>query len=149
MASKEMIKVLNKAIADKGVVLGMNIDGMSDGEVVRYLRATATKLGEVLLLCADHLEKNPEAETGLRANGYQVVKFVAAPGGAMTRDGRILLLDKGEDDKSPQRWITGLQLRGQQAGDEGPWDSGWTWGHYFDDEQEARKDFDTRCARGY
>lgn len=63
------------------------------------------------------------------------LKTEAAPA---TRPGRVILVDRGSD--THHRYVTAWI---------GDGDSSWCWGHYFNDERQAKDDYSKRCWRGY
>jgi hypothetical protein len=85
----------------------------------------------------------PTAET---INGFSIIKQSPTPKAPMTRAGRVILVDRGEEYE-PERYVTAWQ--GQNEKNKAKWDSCWTYGHYHDNLTEASQDFDKRVARGY
>lgn len=73
-------------------------------------------------------------------NGYPVVQAHPTKGGAMTRPGHVVLVDRGANHEHDPRWITAWV---------GDGDTSWSWGHYLDHEADARSDYAHRCGRGY
>lgn len=80
-------------------------------------------------------------------HGFKIVKQAPAPGGRGTRVGRVVLVDRGEEYTGRQRWVTAWQGRDLTPG--AGWDCEWGWGHYFDNEQKAHEDYESRVTRGY
>ena len=58
-----------------------------------------------------------------------------------TRAGRVEL---NFIEHAPHQWVTGWRGR-----DGDKFDSSWCWGHYFENETEARDDYRKQVARGY
>lgn len=71
-------------------------------------------------------------------NGYPIIKETATPAAPMTRAGRVILVDRGED--TFQRWVTAWVGNG---------DTSWCHGHYIDSRAEAEADYMMRCGRSY
>jgi hypothetical protein len=71
-------------------------------------------------------------------NGCRVLAVKQTPAGAMTRSGRVILVDRGPDYHD--RYVTAWH---------GHDDSEWTWGHYFTSWLDADDDFLNRASRGY
>lgn len=72
-------------------------------------------------------------------NGYPVLQAHPTPGSGATRSGRVILVDRGEDERGP-RYVTAWHADG---------DSGWWQGNYIDDFVDAVTDFARRCRRGW
>ena len=70
-------------------------------------------------------------------NSYPIRRAYPIPGGAGTRDGRVILVDTGRDIG---RYVTAWL---------GDGDSQWCQGHYIHDFAEALADYYARVVRGY
>lgn len=80
-------------------------------------------------------------------HGFAIIAHYDLPKQAMTRKGRIILVDRdasGERCLRRGRFVTGWQ---GLDGENGP-DKEWGNGHYFDTLDEARADFQARARRG-
>ncbi len=66
-----------------------------------------------------------------------IIASMATPAAPATRPGRVILVNRGGDFEP---FVTGWL---------GDGDSSWCWGHYFQNEAEAREDFAARCKRGF
>ena len=71
-------------------------------------------------------------------NGYPIRRAYPIPGGAGTRDGRVILADRGLHPV--HRYVTAWL---------GDGDSQWCQGHYIHDFAEALADYYARVVRGY
>ena len=71
-------------------------------------------------------------------NGYRILASHHTPAREATREGAVLLVDRGED--SPHRYVTAWAGTG---------DKEWCWGHYYSDLAEATEDYASRSDRGY
>jgi hypothetical protein len=73
-------------------------------------------------------------------HGFQVVRSHPTPKRSMTRAGRVVLVDRGEQMGEAPRYVTAWQGKG---------DDEWWQGRYFRTLPEAETDFATRVARGW
>ena len=69
----------------------------------------------------------------------RTIESFSTPGGHATRPGAVILVDRGAKGVA-HRYVTAWRGTG---------DDSWCWGHYFNDLDEARADFTSRCKRGY
>lgn len=70
-------------------------------------------------------------------NGYPILESTATEADHATRPGHVILVQR---DQEHQPFVTAWLGEG---------DTGWTWGHYFQDRADAEGDYRSRCKRGY
>lgn len=71
-------------------------------------------------------------------NGHPVISAHHTPATPATREGHVILVDRGEH--AHDRYVTAWAGLG---------DKSWCWGHYFNNRTDADADFSNRAARGY
>jgi hypothetical protein len=84
-------------------------------------------------------EGKEDLARSMRIHGFPIVGFVDLLTRRDGRQGRVVLVDRGEDggdNLAHDRWVTGVHFIG---------DDEWSHGHYFDDLDDARADLYERA----
>jgi hypothetical protein len=80
----------------------------------------------------------------VKMHGHPVIASHYTPKASATRPGYVILIQRSGDYLHPfiTGWV-GVDEENERL------DSEWCYGHYFKESEEAHRDYEFRCQRGY